>query len=65
MANIMTKRGSADNVLVYEHICDTLADKDNIDSRYITLGTICIVLNGDGGALEVFMADSSKQWHEL
>jgi len=65
MANIMTKRGQQDNITVYEHICDTLADMENIESKYITLGSVCVVLSGDGDALEVYMADSSKQWHLL
>jgi len=60
MANIMTKNGNLDNVVTYEHICDTEEDKNKIDPKYITLGTTCIVLNGDGGALEVYMADSNK-----
>lgn len=65
MANIMTKKGALDNVVTYEHICDTVADMANIDSNYITLGSVCIVLNGDGGSLEAYMADSQKQWHIL
>lgn len=64
MATIMSKRGQADNVLTYEHICDTTADLDTIDPRYITLGSIAIVLKGDAG-LEVYMATSDKEWIEL
>lgn len=64
MANIMTKRGSEDNVLTYEHICDTKADRDNIDPHYITLGSVCIVLKGESG-LEVYMATSDKEWVPL
>ena len=64
MANIMTKRGSEDNVLTYEHICDTNADMDNIDPHYITLGSVCIVLKGESG-LEVYMAASDKEWVPL
>ena len=40
----MTKRGSQDNVATYEHLCDTAADLQNIDPRYITLGSIAIIL---------------------
>lgn len=63
MANIMTKKGQLDNVVTYEHICDAAEDMQNIDPRYITLGSICIVLNGNGGSLDAYMADSEKQWH--
>lgn len=62
MANIMTKRGSADNVITYEHYCDTMADRDNIEPQYITLGTVCVVVEGASGALEVYIANSNKQW---
>jgi len=64
MANIMTKRGQADNVITYEHICDTAADLDNIDPKYITLGSIALVLKGAAG-IEVYMATSNKEWVEL
>ena len=63
--NILTKRGSQDNVITYEHICDTIEDRQNIESKYITLGTVCIVLNGENGGMEVYMADSSKEWHDI
>lgn len=59
MASIMTKRGSYDNVATYEHVCDTIQDMSNIDPKYITLGSTCIVLDG---SLEVYMANSAKQW---
>lgn len=61
MSNIMTKRGSQDNVVTYEHYCDTTADMQNIDPKYITLGSICIVVKGATG-LEVYIAGSDKQW---
>ncbi len=64
MAAIMTKRGQSDNVLTYEHVCDTAADLDNIDPQYITLGSIAIVLKGDAG-IEVYMASSNKEWIKL
>ena len=62
MATIMTKRGSQDNILTYEHMCDTAADMAAIDSKYITLGSVCIVLGSESGELEVFIANSNKQW---
>lgn len=64
MANIMTKRGQQDNVVTYEHICDATADLANIDPKYITLGSVAIVLQGDSG-LEVYMATSNKEWVSL
>ena len=42
--NIMTKRGSMDNVVTYEHICDTNDDLANIDPSQITLGSVAIIL---------------------
>ena len=65
MATVMTKRGTQDNVLTYEHICETKADMANIDPQYITLGSTCIVLEGDAGTLEVYMAKANKQWVSL
>ena len=63
--HIISKQGSADNVLTYEHICDTAADMAAIERRYITLGSVCIVLQGESGAMEVYMADSDKEWHDV
>lgn len=62
--NIMTKRGSMDNVVTYEHICDTNADLANIDPSQITLGSVAIILQGTNG-LEVYIANSNKQWINL
>ena len=62
MACIMTKRGSQDNVVTYEFVCDSVADMAQIENRYVTLGSTCIVL--DGG-LEVYMANSKKEWINL
>lgn len=61
MAAIMTKHGLQDNVITYEHICDTTADLAKIDPKYITLGSVAIVLKGAAG-LEVYMATSNKEW---
>ena len=63
--NIMTKRGEQDNVITYEHYCDSASDMSNIKPEYITLGSVCVVVNGTGGDLDIYMADSSKQWHLL
>lgn len=65
MAHIMTKDGSQQNIKTYEHICDTIADRDNIEEQYITLGTIALVLHGATGSMEFYIADSQKQWLSL
>lgn len=62
--NIMTKRGSQDNIVTYEHICDTRADLDNIDPQYITLGSSALVLKGENGP-EFYMSTSTKEWIPL
>lgn len=62
MANILAKRGNIDNAVVFEHICDTTADMNNIKPAEITLGSTCIVLEGDNGGFEVYMAKSNKEW---
>lgn len=65
MATIMTKRGQQDNMVTYEHICDTYEDINNIESEYITLGSVCIVLSGQSQELEVYIANSKKEWISL
>lgn len=65
MAAIMTKRGSQDNVVTYEHICDTRADMASIEDKYATLGSTCIVIQGESGGMEVYIADSGHQWSSL
>lgn len=64
MAQIMTKRGDADNIVTYEFICDTTADLQKIDPQYITMGSVATVIQGDTG-FEVYMANSKKQWINL
>ena len=61
MALKMTKRGQADNEITYEFMCDKPADLQAIESRYITLGSIAVVVEGSTG-FEVYMANSQKQW---
>jgi len=60
--NIMTKRGSQDNVVTYEHYCDTVADMANIDPKYITLGSVCVVVAGENDDLNIYIANSQKEW---
>lgn len=64
MAYAMTKRGSLDNSITYEFICDTTQDMNAIEDRYRTIGTVAIVLQGSGG-LEVYITGSDKQWNSL
>ena len=61
---ITSKRGAQDNIVTYEHICDTTEDLQKIDPQYITLDSVAIVLQGEAG-LEVYMATSSKEWIAL
>lgn len=61
----MTKQGNLDNVVTYEHICDTFEDIQSIDPHYVTLGSTCVVINGESGGLEIYMADSNKEWQSI
>ena len=63
--NVMSKRGSQDNVVTYEHYCDTTTDMENIDPKYITLGSICVVIKGENNTLELYIADSNHTWNKL
>lgn len=58
----MTKRGSQDNVVTYEHYCDTKADLDNIPQDTITLGSVAIVLKDEGNEMGIYLANSNKEW---
>ena len=62
MAHVLVKRGQADNVATYEHFCDTYNDIKDIDPYEINLGSVCIVLQGQSGGLEVYLANSKKEW---
>ena len=64
MAKKMTKRGSMDNEITYEFVCDTAADLRAIDPQYITMGSVATVIEGENG-FEVYMANSQKQWINL
>ena len=63
MSYIMTKRGSVDNIAPNEFFCDTYEDRDSISPKDITLGSICVVVEGDSG-IELFVANSSKEWKQ-
>ena len=61
MAAIMTKRGNMDNIVTHEFICDTTADLATIDPQYVTMGSVAIIIQGEGG-FEVYIANSMKEW---
>ena len=62
MSNIMTRRGTQDNIATYEHFCDTVADLANIPKNQMTLGSTAIVLKDENEELGVYVADSHKEW---
>lgn len=64
MAYKMTKRGSLDNEVSNEFICDTIEDMNKIESKYRTLGSIAMIISGDVG-FEVYMANSQGEWNSL
>ena len=65
MAYAMTKQGSLDNCVTYEFICDTIADMNAIENKYRTIGSVAVVLEGEGGGMEAYIAGSNKQWNNL
>ena len=65
MAYAMTKQGSLDNCVTYEFICDTIADMNAIENRYRTIGSVAVVLTGEGGGMEAYITGSNKQWNNL
>ena len=58
MAYKMTKRGSMDNEVTNEFICDTVEDLNAIDKKYVTLGSFALVLED----MEAYIANSNKEW---
>lgn len=58
----MTKQGSLDNIITYEHYCDTVADLSNIPSSQITLGSVAIVVNDEDEGMGIYIANSQKEW---
>ena len=64
MAHKMTKRGNIDNVVTYEHFCDTKADMADIDPNEINLGSVCVVLEdeSEGDTLQFYLAKTDKSW---
>ena len=62
MAYKLTKKGSLDNEITNEFWCDTVNDRDAIPASEINLGTVAVVLKP---AVQIFIADSSKQWNSM
>ena len=64
MPHVTTKRGSQDNIITYEHFCDTKADMDTIEKKEITLGSVCVVLKDESqnNTLQFYLAQSDKTW---
>lgn len=64
MAHKMTKRGNIDNIVTYEHFCDTKADMADINPDEINLGSVCVVLvdESEGDTLQFYLAKSDKIW---
>ena len=58
MAAKMTKRGSSDNEVTYEFMCDTVADLSNIDPKYMTMGSVAVIID----TFEVYIANSKREW---
>ncbi len=65
MANKLIKIGNLDNQVTYDHVCDTMADRAKIPPKEINLGSTVIVLEGESGGVEVYMAKSDKTWKFL
>ena len=60
--HIMTKRGRQDNIVTYEHYCDSVADLQQIEPQYVTLGSVAIIVDGEEDSLSVYIANSHKEW---
>lgn len=65
MSTIMAKRGSLDNVVTFEHYCDTTEEIQNIPKEYSTLGSIAIAVNDEQEGLAVYICNSNKEWIPL
>lgn len=65
MANCMTKRGNSDNIITYEHFCDTHDDLLNIPKNESTLGSTAVVIDDEGTGLGIYIANSENEWIPL
>lgn len=63
--NVMVKRGSLDNIITYEHYCDTKADLANIPKEQISLGSVAVVLKDEDDNIGIYIANSNKEWNSF
>ena len=56
--NILLKDGSHTNREVYQHLCDTIEDLNNIPRNQINFGTLAYIISTG----ELYIADSDKNW---
>ena len=61
MSYKMTKRGSMDNETTNEFFCDTASDLTSIPVSQINLGSVAVVVD----TMEVFIANSNKEWNSM
>lgn len=65
MAHIMAKRGNLDNIVTYEHYCDSIEDLQDIPENEITLGSTVVVIDSENNTIIPYIANSAKQWIPL
>ena len=67
MPKVMTQRGSQDNVVTYTHFCDTHADMDEIEKKYVTLGSSCVVIKDEknNNTLTFYLGTSEGTWERV
>ena len=56
----LLKENNNPNIPIYEHICETIADLENIPKNQINFGSIALVLSD--GAIDFFIANSKRKW---
>lgn len=56
----LLKENNNSNIPIYEHICETTADLENIPKDQINFGSIALVLAD--GAVEFYIANSKRKW---
>ncbi len=61
MAYKMTKRGSLDNEVTNEFICETPADLAAIPASEIVLGSVAVVID----PFDMLIAKGNKEWVSL
>lgn len=59
--NIMLKDGSHINREIFQHLCDTIEDLNNIPSNQINFGSLAYIISTG----ELYIANSNKQWQVI